>query len=134
MRACHVTYDGEPFDLGRGITLRSTYAHLFAASMMAFARASEGKPHPAPWRAARGGYGYDIEAELAVPTGGELPVGRGGATVPYASPGHPVPSRTGDCHARPPLSAAFVTVGDRADQYAYPGCLPVYFSRSTSTS
>ncbi|WP_133170144.1 hypothetical protein [Kumtagia ephedrae] len=69
----HVTYDGEPFDLGHGITLRSTYAHLFAANMMAFARATEGKHHPAPWRAARGGFGYDIEAELA--TGEKLPGG-----------------------------------------------------------
>ncbi|MEQ9606693.1 MAG: hypothetical protein RLN99_03395 [Kiloniellaceae bacterium] len=71
----HVTYDGEPFDLGHGIVLRPTYAHLFAANMMAFARATEGKPHPAPWRAARGGFSYDIEAELAVPTGRELPGG-----------------------------------------------------------
>lgn len=71
----HVTYDGEPFDLGHGMILRSTYAHLFAANMMAFARATEGKPHPAPWRATRGGCGYDIEAELAVPTDGKLPGG-----------------------------------------------------------
>jgi hypothetical protein len=69
----HVTYDGEPFDLGHSIILKSTYAHLFAANIMAFARATEGKPHPAPWRAARGGFGYDIEAELAVPTDGKLP-------------------------------------------------------------
>lgn len=71
----HVTFDGEPFDFGHGITLRRTYAHLFAANMMAFARATGGKPHPAPWRAARGGFSYDIEAELAVPTGRELPGG-----------------------------------------------------------
>jgi hypothetical protein len=71
----HVTYDGEPFELGHGIVLRSTYAHLFAANMMAFARASDGKAHPAPWRAARGGFSYDIEAELAVPTDGVLPGG-----------------------------------------------------------
>lgn len=71
----HVTCDGKPFDLGHGIILRSTYAHLFAANMMAFARATNGQSHPAPWRAARGGFGYDIEAELAVPTGGNLPGG-----------------------------------------------------------
>lgn len=71
----HVTYNGEPFDLGCGIILRSTYAHLFAANMMAFARAREGKPHPAPWRAARGGFSYDIEVELAVPTGMDFPGG-----------------------------------------------------------
>jgi hypothetical protein len=71
----HVTHDGEPFDLGHGIILSSTYAHLFAANMMAFGRATKGKPHPAPWRAARGGFGYDIEVELAVPTGQKLPGG-----------------------------------------------------------
>ena len=69
----HVAYGGEPYDFGYGIILRSTYAHLFAANMMAFARATEGKPHPSPWRAARGGFGYDIEAELAVPTNVKLP-------------------------------------------------------------
>jgi hypothetical protein len=71
----HVTYDGEPFDLGHGIALKSAYAHLFAANMVAFARATEGKPHPAPWRAARGGFGYDVEIELAVPSGQKLPGG-----------------------------------------------------------
>lgn len=77
----HVTYTGEPFDLGHGIALKSTYAHLFAANMMAFARATEGKPHPAPWRAARGGLSYDIEIELAVPTCQKLPGGLGAEDV-----------------------------------------------------
>jgi hypothetical protein len=40
----HVSYSGVPFELGHGIILRSTYAHLFAANMMAFARASEENP------------------------------------------------------------------------------------------
>ncbi len=70
-----VTYVGEPLDLGHGIVLRSTYAHLFAANMMAFTRAPEGRPHPPPWRAAGGGFGYDVEVELAVPTAGKLPGG-----------------------------------------------------------
>ncbi len=69
----HVTYAGEPFDLGHGIVLRSTYAHLFAANMMAFARATAGKPPPAPWRATRGRFSYDIDIALAVPTGQHLP-------------------------------------------------------------
>lgn len=73
----HVTYTGQPFDLGHGIILRSTYAHLFAPNMMAFARAPEGKPHPAPWHAAQGGLSYDIEIELAVPTFEKLPGGLG---------------------------------------------------------
>jgi len=65
-----VTYVGEPLDLGHGIVLRSTYTHLFAANMMAFARAPEGKPHPPPWRATQGGFGYDVEVELVVPEPG----------------------------------------------------------------
>lgn len=79
----HVTYDGEPFDLGHGITLRAAYAHLFAANMMAFARAPKGKPHPAPWRAARGGFSYDIEIELAVPITDELPGGMSAEDVAW---------------------------------------------------
>ena len=71
----HITYGGEPFDLGHGIVVKSTYAHLFSANMMAFGRAPEGKPHPAPWRAARGGFGYDVEVELSVPTSQNLPGG-----------------------------------------------------------
>lgn len=71
----HVRYDGDPIDLGHGVILRSTYAHLFASNIMAFARAPEGKPHPAPWRAAGGGYGYDILIELAVPKDEALPGG-----------------------------------------------------------
>ena len=69
----HVAYRGEPLELGHGVALRSTYAHLFAANMMAFARAEGGRAHPGPWRAARGGYGYDIEVEIAVSNEGSLP-------------------------------------------------------------
>lgn len=68
-----VTYEGEPFDLGHGLVLRPVYAHLFAAPMMAYARAPEGSHHPAPWRSARGGFSYDIEVELAVRRNNELP-------------------------------------------------------------
>lgn len=71
----HVTYGGDPCELGHGVILRSTYAHLFAANMAAFARATEGKAHPGPWRAARGGFSYDVEVELAVPTSQKLPGG-----------------------------------------------------------
>lgn len=70
-----VSYEGEPYDLGHGVTFRSVYAHLFAAPMVAFARAPKGEPHPPPWRAARGGFAWDIEAELAVPAADELPGG-----------------------------------------------------------
>lgn len=69
----NIVYEGKPFHLGHGVVLRSTYAHFFGPNLVAFARASEGKHHPGPWRAARGGFGYDVEAELTVPTDRELP-------------------------------------------------------------
>jgi hypothetical protein len=69
----HVTYDGKPFALGAGVVLRSAFAHIFSANMMAFNRAPEGEPHPAPWRTARGGFGYDVEIELEVPVDQKLP-------------------------------------------------------------
>jgi hypothetical protein len=55
------------FDLGEGVELRQTYAHLFSANMMAFAKPRSGGPHPAPWKAARGGFAYDIEVEIRAP-------------------------------------------------------------------
>lgn len=70
-----VRYKGEPFDLGNGVMLRSAYAHLFAAPMMAFRRATPGQAHPPPWRAAKGGFAWDIEVEIAVPLKSAFPAG-----------------------------------------------------------
>src|SRR5258707_6908388 len=55
------------FELGEGITVSQTYAHFMAPFLMAFAPASPGKPHPAPWKAAKGGINIDITAELFLP-------------------------------------------------------------------
>ncbi len=49
--------------------MRRTYAHLMSPCLMAFASAQEGKPHPAPWRAARGGLSFDITIELRIDDG-----------------------------------------------------------------
>lgn len=58
----------ESYALGEGIELRRTFSHLFSVNMMAFARPrGSGEPHPAPWKAAEGGFGTDIEVELTVP-------------------------------------------------------------------
>jgi hypothetical protein len=57
----------ESFALGEGIEVRKTYSHLFSANMMAFFPPSPGGYHPAPWRAAKGGFGYDIEVEIRAP-------------------------------------------------------------------
>jgi len=62
----------ERFDLGEGVTVSQTYAHFMAPFLMAFSPAALGKPHPAPWKAAKGGLGIDIGAELALPMGFRL--------------------------------------------------------------
>lgn len=63
-----VELEPERFDLGEGVFLQRTYAHLTAPNIMAFARPkNEGQAHPGPWRAARGGSSYDITVELHVP-------------------------------------------------------------------
>ena len=59
---------GESFDLGEGVTIRRTYAHLMAPFMMAFSRPNNpGQHHPGPWVAARGGFAFDMEAEIHIP-------------------------------------------------------------------
>jgi len=62
----------EKADLGSGVAITQTYAHLMAPFMMAFAPALPGKPHPAPWRAAKGGFGFDIAVQVEAPP--HLPV------------------------------------------------------------
>ncbi len=62
-----VSLETRSFDLGHGLTLTPTYAHLMAPFVMAFAPAPPGKPHPAPWSAATGGLALDILVQLFVP-------------------------------------------------------------------
>jgi len=57
----------QPVDLGHGLTISATYAHLFHAKMMAFAPAPPKSPHPAPWAAVQGSDGVDIYCQLHVP-------------------------------------------------------------------
>lgn len=59
---------GDSFDLGEGVTIRRTYAHLMAPFMMAFGRPkSPEQHHPGPLVAARGGFAFDMEAEIHIP-------------------------------------------------------------------
>lgn len=60
------------FELGQGVVISQTYAHFMAPFLMAFAPAAPGKPHPTPWKAAKGGLGIDIAAELYLPMGVRL--------------------------------------------------------------
>ena len=57
----------DSFDLGEGVVLKRTYAHLMSPCLMAFARPGPEGHHPAPWKAAKGGFGIDIEIEIRVP-------------------------------------------------------------------
>lgn len=57
----------QQFELGQGIVLSRTYAHLMGHYIMAFAPASPGEHHPGPWKPANGGPAVNIEAELFVP-------------------------------------------------------------------
>ena len=62
-----IELEEDDFDLGEGIRLRRTYAHQFAPFMLAFAKPNPGQPHPGPWKATRGGFAFDITAELYIP-------------------------------------------------------------------
>jgi hypothetical protein len=62
-----VTLPMESFSLGEGIELRQTFSHLFSANIMAFAPPGPEGYHPAPWKAAKGGFGYDIAVEICAP-------------------------------------------------------------------
>lgn len=62
-----VKYESEPFDFGEGVVLSHTYAHLMNPYFMAFSPAEPGQAHPAPWKAARGGHGFDVTVQLEVP-------------------------------------------------------------------
>lgn len=63
----------DEFDLGQGITLEKTFAHIMAPYLAAFAPAEPGKPHPAPWKAVSGGMGFDVQAQLCIPVEFSLP-------------------------------------------------------------
>lgn len=57
----------ETLDLGQGVILRRTYAHLMSPCIMAFAPPGSKGHHAGPWKAAEGGFGFDIHIELRVP-------------------------------------------------------------------
>ena len=60
-------FEEETFDLGEGVILTKTYAHLMAPFLMAFKPAPPGGHHPVPWKAASGGFSFDLNAELLIP-------------------------------------------------------------------
>jgi len=64
-------------DLGSGARLTKTYAHLMAPFVMAFKPAPPGGHHPAPWKAASGGFSFEVQAELFVPAALQTKYGSG---------------------------------------------------------
>ena len=60
----------DEFEICEGLVVRRTYAHLMSPYILAFARPEgPGKPHPGPWRPARGGQSLDLEIEVALRRG-----------------------------------------------------------------
>ena len=62
-----VKLEVDSFSLGEGIEIRQTFSHLFSTNMMAFSPPGPQGYHPAPWKAAKGGFSYDIEVEIRAP-------------------------------------------------------------------
>lgn len=57
----------ESFDLGLGIVLRKTYAHMFSPFMMAFKPKGKYGFNDGPWKATKGGSSFDITIEIEIP-------------------------------------------------------------------
>jgi hypothetical protein len=62
----NIVLEPEAFDLGEGVTIRKTYAHLMAHFLMAFASPPPSSFHPGPWKATKGtaSFAADITADL----------------------------------------------------------------------
>lgn len=68
--------DEERYDLGHGVTLDRTFAHMFGSFVMAFsAPSAAGQHHPGPWKSVIGGSSFDVVAELRVPADLPKPMG-----------------------------------------------------------
>lgn len=58
----------EPFDLGHGITLTRSYAHVMSNTMLAVNRPEQpNRHHPGPWAATGDGFGFDSDVVLHIP-------------------------------------------------------------------
>jgi hypothetical protein len=61
--------DTESLDFGDGVQLCKTYAHVMSYVTLAFKEpASRDSHHPGPWVATSNGEGFDVRAELLIPT------------------------------------------------------------------
>lgn len=62
----NILLEDDCFELADGLRLENVFAHVMAPYMVAFSPAEKGKPHPAPWKAASGGMGYDVTVQIAL--------------------------------------------------------------------
>jgi len=63
-----VKFDSDlPYNLGDGIIIRQTYAHLFAHFLMAFNPPKKHQHHDGPWRTTKNGISFDILVEMEMP-------------------------------------------------------------------
>lgn len=62
-----VEMDQVEFNLGQGVFIRKTYAHLFAPFMLAFNPPGKFKHHDGPWKATKGALSFDIGIEVEIP-------------------------------------------------------------------
>jgi len=70
----HLPDGTDEIDLGQGLVLRRTYAHLMSSYTMAFKPPeAPGKHHPAPWMATTRHDGFDVHTELVIPAGYKPP-------------------------------------------------------------
>lgn len=65
-----ITLKEPEYDLGNGLMLNQTYAHVMAPFIAAFERPLPGQAHPAPWRSAGGAIFTDIQVQLTIPPEG----------------------------------------------------------------
>jgi hypothetical protein len=64
-----IQIEPESYDLGNGVVISKTFAHLMSPFMIAFSPPkAPGLPHPTPWKAIHGGMGTDFRVQLFVPT------------------------------------------------------------------
>ncbi|RTL50762.1 MAG: hypothetical protein EKK40_11655 [Bradyrhizobiaceae bacterium] len=63
-----LTLGDKAIEFPLSIKLESTFAHIMSPITVAFARPTTGGHHPGPWKAARGGFGQDITAQITIPT------------------------------------------------------------------
>ena len=60
--------DWDNYELGEGLVIRRTYAHLMSSHTMAFEKPkAPGLHHPAPWKATTQFEGFDVQTELFIP-------------------------------------------------------------------